>query len=86
MVQESEPKSNEHVQIVARAGSANLMDAKAAISSQPSQIGCIIHTAGLAQHHLMLEQMSKEGLVHMVGRRDVVLYYVSRQRLIFLLK
>jgi hypothetical protein len=25
----------------------------------------------------------KEGLFHTVGRRDVVLYYVSRQRLVF---
>jgi hypothetical protein len=33
VVQESEPKSNGHAQIVARAGSANLMDAKAASSS-----------------------------------------------------
>lgn len=62
VVQESEPNSNEHVQIVARAGSANLMDTKTA-SHQPSQIGCMIHTAGLAWHHLMLEHMSKEGLV-----------------------
>jgi len=59
VVQESEAKSNEHVQIGATVGTADLMDVKAA--SHHSLSDWLHDSAGLGWCHRMLEWMSKGG-------------------------
>ena len=81
VVQESEPGSSEHVQMLARAqvlDGHKSWESKSYISSQPRRL------AALFTRLVWIDV--KEGLFHMVGRRDVVLYYVFRQRLFFTLK
>ena len=63
VVQESEPGSSEHVQMLAR---AQVLDGhKSGIQKlylvTALQIGCMIHTAGLAWDRCMFEQMRRKG-------------------------
>ena len=74
VVQESEPGSSEHVQMLARAqvlDGHKSWESKSCISSQPRRLAALFTR--------LVWTDVKEGLFHTVGRRDVVLYYVFRQ-------